>query len=267
METGKGAICTISDRVDSLDHRTKAKVLLLFPAGGRPDLPTIRKTIDQIGAITISAEPGALPAEASSKSSLWVELLCEGMTFDLCGLAGGCAAATPDLRDTRGLLADAAGMEAIELKLGPHLEAGSRNLPIVRSTLAVGATLVGKLDGVLAVSWPASGAWLSPADFTRAIDGWLNGGAVPSPAMVDFRKSMANALQSVGLALFCDQELRLAPDLAMSDDDLRRLGIRIAGHLMHQGRLERVEEFSAPDGGLIRIAPSSNGRFVRASRG
>lgn len=239
---------------------------MLFPAGERPDLPTIRQIVDQIGAVTISAEPAVAPNSEALKDELWVELLCEGMTFDLCGLAGGHSTRVPDLLDPSDLCSDRDMMEAVELKLGPHLAAGGHNLPIVRAMLAVATTLAGKLDKLVAISWPASGTCLSPSDFSNAIDSWLNGGPIPSPAIVNFRKSMDNALQSVGLSLFCTQELRLEPDLARSEDDLCRLGIRIAGQIIHQGKLSEVEEVAGPDGASIRLAPSANGRFIRASR-
>ena len=104
-------------------------MLLLFPAGERPDLPTIRQIVDQIGAVTISAEPAIAPNSEPLKDELWVELLCEGMTFDLCGLAGGRGTRVPDLLDPSGLCNDRNMMEAVELKLGPHLAAGGHAYP------------------------------------------------------------------------------------------------------------------------------------------
>ena len=74
---------------------------------------------------------------------------------------------------------------------------------------------------------------------------------------------MGSALQSMGLAYFTGQELRLEADLAMDADSSTRLGLRIAEMLAHRGPLEQVELFAGPDGGTVRLEPSGNGRFVR----
>lgn len=190
-------------------------------------------------------------------------MLVDGLTFSITGFAHAPGHENEFGGRARRLKSTTPTINGLLLTPGPHLAEGANSLPVVRTMMALGATLAGLMQGVEYVTWSPSASSVDPATFEADIDRWLKGGTVPVPAMVSFKPTLDQAMASQGLAFFHGQELRIEPDLAHVTDSAMRLAIRLADHLLHRGRLEAVEVMTAPDGSALRLDPSRNGKIVR----
>lgn len=191
------------------------------------------------------------------------------MTFDLAGLAPGRSAAVPETHyrfDCPGdLLPERCA--AVSLVPGPHLAAGAGTQPVVRAHAALAAVLAEDLPSTVAIVWGPSQSIMGTGYFRSTVAAWLNGGPFPALGLTSFRATMDEGIQSVGLAHFTGQELRLEPALVADRAEAVRLGVRLVNHLVAAGALKSGESIAAPDGRTLRLEPSANGRFVRVFPG
>jgi hypothetical protein len=136
---------------------------LLFAPGRRPGAEQVRALADSDPSFVVSLEPDAaeetLPGAA--RTVRWIELLANGLTFDLEGLAPGDPLALPPRGHLYGLPAEVQDqpLEAIRLRPGPHIAAGGRMLPVLRQM----AWLAARLAALPGCRWspgmpPAPGA-------------------------------------------------------------------------------------------------------------
>lgn len=237
---------------------------MLFPSGERPDPRAVAEALAAQPRAAISHDPGASAGEED-----WLELVIDGMTFDLTGLAPADPIedaqytfrfdCPPDLLETR--------HDALRLAPGPHIAEGAGMLPIVRGHAALGALLAGALGGVSAVGWAPAAVLMGVGYFRSVIEAWLGGGPFPALALTAFRPTIDDGLQSVGLAHFTGQEVRLEPPLVADRTAATRLGVRLVNLLVGVGRLEKPDLVTGPDGAMLRLEPSPNGRFVRVFPG
>src|SRR5690606_29544588 len=161
----------------------------------------------------VSHDPGGAGASSAGADN-WLELLSNGLTFDLLGLAGGPPAELPALRHIFGLdhaMPDA--VEAVWFVAGPHLAGGESMMPVVRSQLALALRLAA-LPGLVAVAWTPAQSAMAVNYFTTVVSAWLEGGAFPALGLTAFALALDGGLQSEGLAFLTGQELRLEPELA-----------------------------------------------------
>lgn len=207
-----------------------------------------------------------MPAEAPE--SVWLELLAKGMTFDLVGLAPGPAPEPPPCIHGYALAANAdpIGMEALTLRLGPHLAAGGRLLPVVRGLASLAATL-SETDGVEAVAWHPARSWCGARYFRESVRRWVEGGVFPALGLTSLAPTADGGMQSEGLALFTGQELRLEPELMTDRAEGAKIGVRLVDHLVGVGKIDKPQRIGGPDTRPLRLEPSANGRFVRVWRG
>lgn len=214
------------------------------------------------------AAGGGTGPPGDAPSGHWLELLANGLTFDLVGLAPGTAAEPPPRGHGFGLPEgfEDARMEAVTLQPGPHLAAGGAMRPVVRSLAWLAAQLTG-LPGVRAVAWHPARSWCAPSHYRDLVLRWTDGGVFPGLGLAAFVPVPDGGLQSQGLALFAGQELRLEPELAEDRTAAVKLGLRLMHWLVEHGPLEDSELLPAPDGVRLRLEPSDNGRFVRVWRG
>lgn len=257
----------ISNRVGLKNAAETSELLLLFGAGKRPSAASLKELVAQIDGVGVSHDPSTHKS-ATEQSADWLELMMDGLTFDL---------SLPDT-DSAPSVADFSGpeflsrlrktdeFEVLIITPGPHLAGGNYLLPILRGLWSLGASLGEKLDGLLAYGWPPSSSLIEPSLFCNGANDWAKGGALPAAALTSFNESMDRGLQSKGLSVFTGQELRLEPDLAEHPDNARRLGLRLVDQLIRRGRIDAVEEFTGPDGAPLRLEPSKNGKFVRVWR-
>lgn len=247
-------------------------ISFLFGPGKRPDRAAIRKLIDDIGGFDITDNPEGVPdgltqsAQAGHNTSPdgWVELICSGLTFDLCGIAPWEGRRLPDCAYPFDLPADLepALLEAVELRPGPHLAGGERMTPVVRIMMDL-ATRLCALEGLEAVAWHPARSWIGPRYFTSIVTNWLDGGVFPGLGLVGLGMVADGGMQSEGVGFFTGQEIRIEPELAEDRAAAAKIAVRLIDHLVEAGPLEGREEFMGPDGRMLRIEPSSNGRFVR----
>jgi hypothetical protein len=234
--------------------------------GERPDGQAIIALVKDNAGFAVSHEPadpgvgGNDVAEAVS----WVELLANGLTFDLVGLAPGRPAEKPPYGPAFGLpdRFAAESFEAITLQPGPHLAAGGAMLPVVRS-LAWLSALLTDLPAVRAVAWHSARSWCAPAYYRDSVLRWIEGGAFPGLGLAALAPTPDGGMQSQGLALFTGQELWLEPGLVADRAAGAKIGLRLMHWLVEHGRLEVTERVPCPDGQPLRLDPSNNGRIVK----
>lgn len=240
-------------------------MLLLFPRGDRPDVTTLRATVTGTERIavtnTLGEEDPALPQG--------IELLRDGMTYDLVGAAPGPGIALPTLEYRLGVsheMADGAH-EALALQPGPHLAPGARTMPVVRTMMGGAAMIVAHLPGLRAVAWPAARTVIGPDFFVSSMTAWLAGGAFPALGLTAFSPVAGGGLRSEGLAFFTGQELQLATELAEDRAAGTRLGVRLVNQLVGQGQVTAAEAIIGPEGERLTLEPSPDARTVRVRRG
>ena len=248
---------------------------LLFAPGERPGAEAVA-ALAQVGsgfAISfdpvedLAAErgpPETDPSEGGRGETRWLELLANGLTFDLCGLAPGDPAARPAHGHSFGLRQgfDSEPLEAITLQPGPHLASGTTMPPVVRS-LAWLAAMLASLPGARGVAWHPARCWSAPGQFRDTVLRWIEGGVFPVFGLAALAPAPDGGMVSEGLALFTGQELRLEPALVEDRAAAARIAVRLLNWLVEHGRLADQEALSGPDGERLKLAPSTNGRFVR----
>lgn len=256
-------------------------VLLLFEGSGRPDLQSICEIVDKLPHMSISLDPShtgnkagrpVVPqatAPSEGAEMLWLELLVEGLTFDLVGLAPGRPINIPEIRHRLDLSDDflESTADALCLMPGPHLSGGVNSLPVVRVMLGLVAALTSSLSAVRAVFWPPAGTAMGPSLFRANAESWIAGGPFPAHALIGFRPMTDGSLQTEGLAFFTGQEIRIEHESVGDYPTAIQLANRLVQQLVQHGPLTQTEEVMAPDGSQMRLQPSGNGKFVRVWRG
>ena len=238
---------------------------LLFAPGGRPGAEQVRALADIDPTFVVSLEPEE-PDEAGYggvPTVHWIELLANGLTFDLEGLAPGEPLALPPRAHVYGLPPEVQDrpLEAIRLLPGPHIAAGGRMLPVLRQMAWLAARLAA-LPGVQVVAWHAARTWCGPGHFRESVIRWMEGGAFPGLGLTALAPAQDGCLQSEGLALFTGQELRIDPALASDRAAAARLALRLLHWLVDNGRLDRPVHLAGPGGEPLLLEPSTNGHFV-----
>ncbi|MXO90132.1 hypothetical protein [Pontixanthobacter aquaemixtae] len=240
-------------------------MLLLFQRGARPDTAAISGAVSAIEAASISHMPGT----SDSTEQGWLEVVIDGLTFDIADLAPGPSAKMPEFKHRSDVTDQIAApdLEAIRIVPGPHLNGGTYLLPILRGLLSLGCLIGQRLPGLVAYSWPPALALTSPEFFRAHAGAWAKGGPFPSLVLASFSEASDQGLQSSGLSVFTGQELRLEPELTADPNEAKLLGGRLIAHLVMHGRVDEAEQFTGPDGHPLQLEPSKNGKFVRAWRG
>lgn len=238
---------------------------LLFAPGRRPGAEQIRALADSDASFVVSLEPDA-PEQIVPGAALtvrWIELLANGLTFDLDGLAPGEPLTLPPRGHFYGLPTQVQDqpLEAIRLRPGPHIAAGGRMLPVLRQMAWLAARLAA-LPGVQVVAWHAARTWCGPAHFRESVTRWMDGGAFPGLGLTALAPTQQGGLQSEGLALFTGQELRIDPTLASDRAAAARLALRLLHWLVDNGRLDGPVHLAGPGGEPLLLEPSTNGHFV-----
>lgn len=257
----------VSTREESTGGSERAGLYLLFPREERPDAARVAEAVESLARVSVSHDPAAEGGEASGGG--WLELLIDGMTFDLTGLAPARPAGLPEVNFRFDCPADfpLERHSAVRLVAGPHLTAGAGSQPVVRAQAALGSALAEALPGVAAFAWEPAQSITGAEFFRSAVAAWLAGGPFPALGLTAFRSTLDEGIQSVGLAHFTGQEVRLEPALVTDPADAVRLAIRLVNQLVGTGKLARSERITAPDGGMLLLEPSANGRFVRVFPG
>lgn len=220
----------IAKKVSENVERRGAGLSLLFARGMRPDadaLAALAAASGEVVGFSISHRPAEHP--------YWLELLALGLTFDLLGLAPGIPAQSgPPLHAFATRLVDAQGCDALMIRPGPHLVAGSTLLPVVRAMAALGCELA-KLPGLLAIGWEPAATVMAPDYYARVIGGWLKGGAFPALGLTALIRSPQGEVESDGLSFFTGYEIRLDPLAGEPPADAAKLALRLIHFLVENG--------------------------------
>ncbi|MFN3864602.1 MAG: hypothetical protein ACK4RT_10010 [Erythrobacter sp.] len=212
------------------------------------------------------APPGG--RSACAQDEVWLELLRDGLTFDLCGLAPGPGAAVPSIihRFDFARQESEDALEALVVRAGPHLSGGERSMPVIKAMLGLARDLTQHFAELAAVHWAPSHSAIGRRFFESVITAWLDGGAFPALGLTAFEESGDGALQSVGLAFWIGQEVRIEPPLTADRIAATRLGVRLINQLVIVGGLEGSERIIAPDGTRLVMQTSHNSQFIRVRR-
>lgn len=257
-------------------------LFLLFPAGKRPTRRALQDFASAQRSVSLTHDPAddaflrlvqnepsdngkVKAAQHEVADCVWVELLRDGLTFDLVGLARGEPAEFPLIEHRFDLetVPNAFRFEAVRLVPGQHLSGGHRSMPVVKGLIAVARDLTHHFEDLQSVVWPASTSAIGRRFFESVATAWLEGGAFPALGLTAFRETVDGALQSVGLDFWIGQELRLEPPISNDKVAATRLGVRLINQLILVGTMKQAERVTAPDGSRLVMRPSSNGKFIR----
>lgn len=224
---------------------------------------------DRAAGLLVAQGEGAAPASgADAQAQEWLELLRDGLTFDLRGLSPGAQSAAPMIahRFDFPLAAGQESLEALTIATGPHLAGGERSMPVLRGMLGLARDLTQHFEDLVAVVWAPSASIIGRRFFESVITAWLEGGAFPALGLTAFEQTADGALQTVGLSFWIGQELRIEPPLTADKVAATRLGVRLVNQLVIVGGVEESERIIAPDGTRLVMRPSRNGDFIRVWR-
>lgn len=231
-------------------------LFVLFPAGARPSASAIRAALARGATGQISHDPA--PREGGVSSD-WLEVVVDGLTFDLLGLASGPGLRPPAPRHCFGVSAESlAGCEAIGLAPGPHLAGAASAMPVVRTLLRLAASLASQWETALGALWLPAESAMRRDLFVSAIDAWLAGGPFPALGLAAVTQRRGGMLASDGLAFFTGQELVLDPALSTDRLAATRLLVRLIDHLVEEPPLAGERTVRLENGHSLRLAPSGS---------
>lgn len=260
-------------------------LFLVFPRDKRPDRFAIREFVACRPNVAVSHDPSGDPppqlvtedgetvrqrarADDACDELVWLELVRDGLVFDLSGLSPGASVRFPvaEHRFDFPEMPTAEHYEVLHLAPGHHLAGGERTMPVAKGLLALARDLADHFEDIAGVIWPPSSSAIGHRFFESVVTVWLEGGPFPALGLTAFSQSVDGALQSEGLEFWIGQELRIEPALVSDKVAATRLGVRLVNQLVLIGGIENSERVVAPDGSRLVLRTSRNGRFVRVWR-
>lgn len=239
------------------------QVVLLFAQGQRPDVSAIQRLSVTQGQFAVT-----LTGQTSEDDLVWCELLANGLTFDLSGLAPGKPACQVQEGHTFALGNDfdPASCEGVLVVPGPHLASGTPMVPVLRCLAWLAAQLA-QLDDIVAVAWCPAHTISEPAYFRDIVWRWIGGGPFPGLGLTALLPLDDGGLQSEGLALFTGQELWLCPDPEGDQQQLAKLALRLLHWLVEAGRLDQTTSLTGPSGETLILEPNADRGIVKVWKG
>lgn len=245
-----------------------AQLHLLFAPGKRPDRLALGAFAARRPSLSITHDP--VPESAPHAEALWpgqqhwIELLRDGLTFDLAGLAPGPESPFPELTHRFDLpeLPQPGDFEVLTLRPAPHLATGGNSMPVMRSMLGLACELVRHFEDLAVVGWGPAHSAVGRRYFESVAAAWLEGGPFPALGLTAFVATPDEALESIGLGFWIGQELRIEPPLSADRVAATRLAIRLVNHLVILGGLDAEDRIVAPDGTPLVLRPSRSRAIV-----
>lgn len=224
----------------------------------------MRRLAQECGQFSISLDT----SEDGGQEEGWLELLANGLTFDLTGLAPQMPGETAETVHSFGLAPgfDARAREGMLVTPGPHLAAGGAMFPVVRTLAMIAANLV-QLEGVEAVAWHPARAMSAPEYFRRSVLRWIEGGPFPGLGLSALVPTEEGGLRSEGLSLFTGQELSMQPEVVGDMAEASKIALRLLDWLVENGQITESFAFTAPSGQTLRLEPVDNFGIVEVWRG
>ncbi len=226
---------------------------LLFGREGRPD-------IDAVADLAVGPDGFALLNTAQAPQGA-VEILRDGLTFDLTGLAPAAKCDVPAVSHRVALPNDFSGdaLEAAWFMVGPHLVGAESLLPVLRVAAAVLRHLT-QLGGLQAIIWRPAGIVMSPAWFAEAVGVWLAGGPFPALALTALARSPIG-IASEGLSFLTGQEFMLHAGGGGPTREDSRIAVRLTDWLVAHGRVDSPREVVLAGVGAVWIEPDGQNRL------
>jgi hypothetical protein len=236
---------------------------LLFAVGERPSAADIERLLT---SDTVSGQRGQI-SHRPDESEGWVELLANGLTFDLTGLTPAKGTDLPPMEHQFGISLNPAqfGFEAATIAPGQHIAGGGAMVPVVRTMIGLAAAMALPLSAK-AVCWHPARSWMEPGYFTRTVANWLAGGGFPALGLTAVVPREEGGVQSVGLAFFTGQEVCVEPLAGEPRPETVKLAVRVIDHLIRHGPLTSPRSLDSPSGEMLRVEPSPDGQQVRVRR-
>ncbi|MEL7196981.1 MAG: hypothetical protein AAGL10_01590 [Pseudomonadota bacterium] len=202
---------------------------------------------------------------ARTSESTWIELLHNGLTFDLKGLEPGQADEIPAIEHRFDLASErsAEDFETLRIVPGEHLISGKASMPIVKGMIGLARDMINHFEDLEGVYWPPSQSVIGRRFFESISTAWLEGGAFPALGLTAFKEAEDGALQSVGLDFWVGQELSIEPPLANDKVSATRLAVRIINQVILVGGISEAERITSPDRAVLIMKPSRNQKFIR----
>lgn len=227
---------------------------LLYDASTLPKLTDIVAEAERVSTFSASHQPSA--------DAGWVELLRDGLTFDVHGLAAGPAQPVPEICAAVGLDRSAtAECSVLTLAPGPHLAGAHRLLPVIRVAADLLADLA-RIGPAKAIVWLPARLMVRVDLFERAIQPWLQGGPFPAPAFVALHGDGDGGLRSEGLNFFIEQEFSLLPAAPENAASLARVAIRLIDWLVAHGPVSISTEAVLAGTGAVFLEVPESGRIL-----
>lgn len=200
---------------------------LLYDIGTVPNINELIAAAAGGNDFTVSHAPG--------ESEGWAEVLRDGLTFDLRGLAGSNPQPAPAIDHALGINIDHHdSLAALQICPGPHISGAQRLLPVIRVAAAL-ANCLAKIGQPRGICWiPARNA-ITPELFNRAVKPWLEGGPFPAIALASLNRTNEGVIRTTGLKFLIGQEFFLECDAGKSPEFLGRVAIRLIDWLVAHG--------------------------------
>lgn len=264
---GGAAILLHDDPFDGRPAKVIGPVLhFLFSAGQRPSRDALMRIITPSPRFRIGDSQKSTSGGGNDESRL--EVVVDGLSFDILGLEPGGTAVRPDIRhyaDGAIELTDGE-VEVVALIPGPHIASGPAELPIIRAMMELAVGLTTAWTRSIAVVWGPGRIAATPGFFSRAVARWIGDGPFPASTLVGFARHGEETLRSEGAAFFVGQEIEVTGEVARATDMARGIGSRVMNHLMTNGRIEEVSHIQGRDGTVLRLAPAgTDGQWLRVS--
>lgn len=226
---------------------------LLFGQEGRP-------AADDVADVAVGPDGFSLLNAAQAPQGC-AELLRDGLTFDMAGLAPAASCEVPAVVHRVALPADfnLDALEAAWFMVGPHLAGAESLLPVLRVAAAILRHLT-SLEGLQAIVWRPARIVMSPAWFAEAVGVWLAGGPFPALALTALARSQ-NGIESEGLAFLTGQEFMLHAGSGGPNREDSRIAVRLTDWLVAHGRVEAPREVMLAGIGAVWIEPDGSNRL------
>lgn len=270
--------------INILDRGHTRGIYFLFDADQRPNSFAVHRFVKQVPGLSISFDPSSSiqrqtlnsiesheddQGVVDTDSVGWLELHSSGLTFDLIGLGDGPTVTLPQTDhefDCDGNF-DRSSLSTVNLVPSEHLIAGEATMPILQGLLRLARDFVQHFEQTKYLIWPHSKSIIGRRFFESTVTAFLDGGAFPALGLTAFHEVADGGLETVGLAHFIGQELRLDANIVNDRVAATRLGVRLVNQLVLTGAVNGPEQLTGMDGQIIRLEPSENGRLIRVSNG
>ena len=246
--------------------RVLPTVSILFAPGCRPSAEQLRVLSASGAPVTGSVPEGTEGHKSVGQQRDWLEVLANGLAFDVSGLSPGICEPSPPALHRYGLspALDIGALEAVSIRPAPDAASDSQTLPVIRS-LAWLAAILAELPDVCAVAWHPAQTLSAPGHFRGSVLRWIDGGAFPGLGLTALVAGDDGSMRSEGLALLTGQEIELAMELAEDRAAAARLALRLLHWLVEYGPLETPVELCGPSEEILKLSPAPGRPVIEVS--